>query len=72
MLHFRISELEQAMSKMREQMIQNQDDVTVIETLRLSINNYQEAVNAERREHQTTKYENISPLNCLEMKFIVL
>ncbi|KAJ8301530.1 hypothetical protein KUTeg_020517 [Tegillarca granosa] len=51
----RIIQLEQEMNRMQEQMIQNQDDLTVIETLKLSINNYQEAINAERREHQTTK-----------------
>lgn len=36
---------------------QRAEDSAVIETLRLSLKSYEDALNAERKEHQNTKYD---------------
>ena len=55
-LNDRVQELERENSMMRDDLQRQQTkDSALVETLRLSLKSYEDALNAERKEHQLTK-----------------
>ena len=54
----RVAELEHALQRVTEEMTaQKQEDTSQIENLRFSVNSFEEALNAERKENVNTRWE---------------
>lgn len=60
----RLQELEHSSAVQHEEFQrQRAQDAGLVETLRLSLKSYEDALNAERKEHQNTKYEGSQCVN---------